>query len=113
MSFKSRASATASRASFAVLPSFVAPTVQVSWDTLLRSSADSKSLTYVDNRGGFENIWAQPIDGSAAKQVTDFRDRDIFSFDWSRDGNLVTSKGMITSDVVLVSDAVQLTHSTP
>src|SRR6266576_6429764 len=85
----------------------VAPTVQVNWDTLLRWSADSKSLTYVDNRGGFENIWAQPIDGSAAKQVTDFRDRDIFSFDWSRDGNLVTSKGVITSDVVLISDAVQ------
>ena len=85
----------------------VAPTVQVNWDTLLRWSADSRSLTYVDNRGGFENLWAQPIDGGAAKQLTDFRDRDIFSFDWSRDGNLVTSKGVITSDVVLISDAGQ------
>jgi serine/threonine protein kinase/Tol biopolymer transport system component len=83
----------------------VAPTVQVNWDTLLRWSADSKSLTFVDNRGGMENIWAQPIDGGAAKQLTDFKDRDIFSFDWTRDGSLVASKGVITSDVVLISDA--------
>jgi serine/threonine protein kinase/Tol biopolymer transport system component len=85
----------------------MAPTVQISWDTLLRWSADSQSLTFVDNRGGFENIWAQPIDGGPAKQLTDFKDRDLFSFDWSRDGNLVTSKGVITSDVVLISDAGQ------
>lgn len=85
----------------------VAPTVQVNWDTLLRWSADSKSLTFVDNRGGMENIWAQPIDGGAAKQLTDFKDRDIFSFDWTRDGSLVASKGVITSDVVLISDAGQ------
>jgi serine/threonine protein kinase len=85
----------------------VAPTVQVSWDTLLRWSADSKSLTYVDNRGGMENVWAQPIDGGATKELTDFKDRDIFSFDWSRDGSLVASKGVITSDVVLINDAGQ------
>jgi eukaryotic-like serine/threonine-protein kinase len=85
----------------------VAPTVIVSWDTLLRWSADSQSLTFVDNRGGLENLWGQPIDGSPAKPLTDFKDRDIFSFDWSRDGNLVASKGVITSDVVLISDVGQ------
>ena len=85
----------------------VASTVQVGWDSLLRWSADSQSLTFVDNRGGRENIWSQPIDGSSAKQLTDFTDRDIFSFDWSREGTLVASKGVITSDVVLISDAGQ------
>jgi Tol biopolymer transport system component len=83
----------------------VDPTVQIGWDTLLRWSADGQNLTFVDNRGGFENVWAQPIDGGPARQLTDFKDRDIFSFDWSRDGNLVTSKGVITSDVVLITDA--------
>jgi hypothetical protein len=59
----------------------------------------------VDNRGGLENLWGQPIDGGAARQLTDFRDKVIFSYDWSREGNLVTSKGVITSDVVLITDA--------
>jgi serine/threonine protein kinase/Tol biopolymer transport system component len=85
----------------------MAPTVQVQWDSLLRWSADSRSLTYVDTRGGMENLWGQPIDGGAAKQLTDYKDRDIFSFDWSRDGSLVASKGVITSDVVLITDAGQ------
>ncbi len=83
----------------------VAPTVHVNWDTLLRWSADSKSLTYVDNRGGVENIWGHPIDGGPPRQLTDFRDREVFSYDWSRDGSLVISNGVITSDVVLITDA--------
>jgi Tol biopolymer transport system component len=85
----------------------VAPTVQVNWDTFLRWSADSRSLVYVDNRGGVENLWAQPIDGGTAKQLTSFSDGRILSFGWSRDGNLVASRGEITSDVVLITDASQ------
>lgn len=83
----------------------VAPTVRVGWDAILRWSGDSRSITYVANRGGMENLWAQPIDGGVAKQLTNFTDGKIFSFDWSRDGSLVVSKGVITSDVVLISDA--------
>ncbi len=83
----------------------VAPTVKVQWDTLLRFSSDGRALTYVDHRGGIDNLWAQSIDGGAAKQITSFTDSRIFSFDWSREGALVLSRGVITSDVVLISDA--------
>jgi len=85
----------------------VAPTVQIQWDTALRWSADSRSLTFVDHRGGIDNLWAQPIDGGPAKQLTGFTDSSIFAFDWSREGNLVASRGVLTSDVVLISDASQ------
>jgi serine/threonine protein kinase/Tol biopolymer transport system component len=85
----------------------LAPTVQISWDTVLRWSGDGSSLTYLDNRGGVDNVWAQPIDGGPAKQLTTFTDSKIFSFDWSRNGNLTASRGVITSDVVLISDAGQ------
>ena len=40
----------------------------------------------VVTRGGVSNIWAQPIDGSAPKQLTHFKTDRIFSFDWSGDG---------------------------
>jgi serine/threonine protein kinase/Tol biopolymer transport system component len=85
----------------------LAPTVVVRWDTGLRWSADSRSLTYLDNRGGFDNVWAQSLDEGPPKQLTDFTDSKIFSFDWSREGNLVASRGVITSDVVLISDTTQ------
>jgi len=64
-------------------------------------------LTFVDHRGGIDNLWAQPIDGGPAKQLTGFTDSSIFAFDWSREGNLVASRGVLTSDVVLISDASQ------
>jgi Tol biopolymer transport system component len=85
----------------------VAPTVHVQWDTQLRWTSDSKSLAYIDTRAGIENIWTQSIDGGPAKQLTNFTESRIFSFDWSRDGSLVSSRGVITSDVVLISDAKQ------
>lgn len=83
----------------------VSPTVQIQWDTHLRWSADSRSLTYIDHRAGIDNLWAQPIEGGQAKQLTGFTDSSIFSFDWSHDGNLVTSRGLLTKDVVLITDA--------
>jgi len=83
------------------------PTVQIGWDTLLRWTADSKQLTYVDNRNGVQNIWGQPIDGGPAKQLTNFTERKIFSFDWAADGALAVSKGVISSDVVLITDATR------
>ena len=88
------------------------PTVIINWDKILRWSADSKMLTYTDNRGGVENLWGQPIDGGAPKQLTTFGDSYIFSFDWARDGNLrdgnlIVSRGVRKSDVVLMTDAGQ------
>jgi eukaryotic-like serine/threonine-protein kinase len=83
----------------------VAQTVQVQWDTPLHWSPDGKYLVYVDHAGGFDNLWGQPIDGGAPKQLTKFDESKIFAYGWLKDGGLVTSRGVITSDVVLIKDA--------
>jgi len=83
----------------------VAQTVQVAWDTSLHWSPDGRYLTYVDHRGGIDNVWGQPIDGGAPKQLTNFAESKIFSFDWMKDGGLVASRGVLASDVVLIKDA--------
>jgi serine/threonine protein kinase/Tol biopolymer transport system component len=85
----------------------MAPTVAIDFDSFLRWTGDSQSLTYLDNHGGVDNIWAQPIDGSAPRQLTNFTDSRIFAFDWSREGTLAASRGVVTRDVVLISDAGQ------
>ncbi|HEV7396765.1 MAG TPA: hypothetical protein VGN86_09680, partial [Pyrinomonadaceae bacterium] len=82
----------------------LAKSVAVQWDTMLHWSSDSRSLTFVDRRGGVDNIWAQPIDGGPTRQVTKFSDSQIFAFDWYKDGTLAASRGVITSDVVLISE---------
>lgn len=82
-------------------------TVQVNWDSPLHWSPDGRYITYVDHRGGFDNIWGQPIEGGEPKQLTHFEDSSIFSFDWMKDGSLVASRGVIMSDVVLINDATK------
>ena len=39
----------------------------------LQWAANGTAITYVDNRNGFSNIWGLPIDGSAPRQLTDFK----------------------------------------
>jgi len=80
-------------------------TVHVQWDTQLHWAADSLSLAYLDSKGGVENLWAQPLEGGPAKQLTNFNESHIFSFDWAPDGTLISSRGVITSDVILIADA--------
>ena len=72
---------------------------------VVRWSADSRMLTYVDTKQGVSNIWGQPIDGSPAKQLTEFKSDRIFRFAWSPDGKaLVCERGFYVNDVVLMSD---------
>jgi Tol biopolymer transport system component len=71
---------------------------------LVRWAADSSGLMFIDNRGGVSNIWLQPLAGGAPKQLTDFKSDLIFSFDWSRDRQLACSRGIVTSDVFIISN---------
>jgi Tol biopolymer transport system component len=73
--------------------------------TNLRWTVDGRALVYGATRNGVTNLWAQPIDGSAPKQLTNFASERIFTFDFSRDGKQVAlSRGTETSDVVLISN---------
>jgi eukaryotic-like serine/threonine-protein kinase len=68
---------------------------------------DSRDLTYIQDKQGVSNIWAQPLDGSAPRQLTDFPDGLIYNFAWSQDGRrLALARGSLTNDVVLIRSVV-------
>jgi len=68
-------------------------------------SADGKALLYSVNSNNVSNIWSQSLDGSAPKQVTDFKDSLMTGFAWSRDGKqLACSRGVLMRDAVLITD---------
>lgn len=70
-----------------------------------RWTADGRALTYVVTNAGISNIWLQPIDGVAPRQLTTFKSDRIFSFEWSHDGKqLLVARGIVASDVVLISN---------
>lgn len=71
----------------------------------LQWATDGRSVMYSDTRNGISNIWSQPIDGSPAKQLTNFKADQIFCFSWSRDGKvLAMARGNVSNDVVLISE---------
>jgi len=74
---------------------------------LMHWSVDGKALTYLDSPGGVGNIWSQPIDGSAKKQLTDFKRDQLFDFGWSKDGKLVCTRGVVSTDAVLLANTAK------
>jgi len=67
-------------------------------------ASDGRALTYVYTSKGVSNIWAQPLDGSPAKQLTNFTTDRIVAHAWSRDGKrLACARGDQNSDVVLIA----------
>jgi Tol biopolymer transport system component/DNA-binding winged helix-turn-helix (wHTH) protein len=74
-------------------------------NTSLKWTPDGKALLYSASSDGAANIWAQPLDGSQARQVTDFRADGIFRFDVSSDGKkLICARGGWKRDIVLVKN---------
>jgi len=70
----------------------------------VRWSPDSKSIAFVNSPNDRSDIWLQPLDGSAPKQLTNFKAEQILAFDWSPDGrSLAFVSNVETSDVVLIA----------
>ena len=79
-------------------------TVEPEWPGL-RWTPDGSGLTYVATVQGVSNVWRQALSGGDAKQLTDFKESQIFFFDWSRtDRKLVVVRGNDTRDLILVRD---------
>jgi eukaryotic-like serine/threonine-protein kinase len=74
----------------------------------IQYAQDGKALEYVVRENGVDNIWRQPLDGSAGKWVTAFKTEHISAFRWSTDGKkLALARGHTDSDVVLLKDQRQ------
>jgi eukaryotic-like serine/threonine-protein kinase len=67
---------------------------------------DGKSVAYPVRENGVDNIWIQPVDGTAGHPITHFTSQQIQSFHWSPDGkNLGVLSGHTDSDVVLLQES--------
>ena len=72
----------------------------------LSFSPDGKAVTYPIRESGVDNLWTQPIDGMAGRQITSFTAEQIHGFHWSPDGrSLGILRGHVDSDVVLIRES--------
>jgi serine/threonine protein kinase/Tol biopolymer transport system component len=71
---------------------------------IVRWTSDGRYLTYIKNQGVTSNIWGQPLDGGAPRQLTNFEAERIFSFAWSADNQLAVARGQYNRQIVLLRD---------
>jgi hypothetical protein len=74
----------------------------------LSFTSDGKSITYPIRESGVDNLWTQPLEGLAGRQVTSFTSEQIVGFHWSPDGRSIgILRGHTDSDVVLIRESAQ------
>ncbi len=70
-----------------------------------RFTPDMKAVVYPIIQNGVDNLWLQPINGSAGHQITNFKSEGISAFRWSPDGKSMGVLSVRTdADVVLLRD---------
>ena len=71
----------------------------------IRWSPDGGSVVYIAAKGGVDNLWSHPLDGTAPKQLTNFANDRIYSFDISPDGqHIIYSRGHLAGYVVQLTN---------
>jgi serine/threonine protein kinase len=63
---------------------------------------DGRSVAYLDNKSGILNVWSQPLDGGAPKQLTNFKSEFVSGFAIARDGKIAAYRFSATRDIVLI-----------
>ncbi len=70
-----------------------------------RWTPDGKAITYKNVIEGRMTLWRQPLDGSPATQIIDFKAEYIYGFKWATDGRLVFARADINTYVMLINAA--------
>jgi Tol biopolymer transport system component len=74
----------------------------------IRFTPAGNAIVYRVREKGVENLWMQPLDGSAYKQLTHFTAERIARFAFSPDGSQIAiERGHSESDAVLLRDTPQ------
>ena len=63
---------------------------------------DGRSVAYLDNSSGILNVWSQPLEGGAPKQLTNFKSEFVSSFSIAKDGKIAAYRFSATRDIVLI-----------
>lgn len=76
----------------------ITPTSPIRW------TPDGGAISFVKTVDAVSNIWNQPVNGDAPKQITQFTSEQIINFDWSDDNRLICSRSQTLRDVILIND---------
>ncbi|WP_224490156.1 amidohydrolase family protein [Robertkochia flava] len=61
----------------------------MAYDVHPRFSPDGKSIVYISDKSGSDNIWTMDLESEETKQISEDKDQNFFSADWSPDGKYI------------------------
>lgn len=68
-------------------------------------TSDGKSLVYIVTNKNTSNLYAQPVDGTDVRPLTDFTGGEIYNFSFSRDGSrLFLARGYAVRNAILIKN---------
>ncbi len=68
-------------------------------------ASDGKALIYYETHNHADNLWRQPIDGGAPKQLTFFESGEIYRFELTyKEDSFIIARGNTSSDIVMISN---------
>lgn len=61
----------------------------ISYDVHPRYSPDGKSIVFISDRSGADNIWTMDLETEEMTEITEDKNQNFFSAEWSPDGNYI------------------------
>ena len=61
----------------------------LAYDVHPRYSPDGKSIVFISDKSGSDNIWTMELESEETKQITKDNNQNFFSADWSPDGEYI------------------------
>ncbi|MFZ0748851.1 MAG: hypothetical protein WAM70_05780, partial [Pyrinomonadaceae bacterium] len=81
------------------------PEIPIKLFQRVKWTSDGQALTYIDIADGVANIWSYNVDDGSRRQLTNFRDDQIFAYAWSPDNKqLACERGAEVNDVITIGN---------
>ncbi len=85
-------------------------TDDLAWNFQPRFSPDGRSIAFVSDRKGAENIWIMDAEGGNLHQVTEERDHILHNPAWSPDGDYIAARKAYVSQRSIPAGSIWLYH---
>ncbi len=85
-------------------------TDDIAWNFQPRFSPDGRSIAFISDREGAENIWIMDADGDNTKQVSSEREHLLHNPAWSPDGDYIAARKGYVSQRSIPSGSIWMYH---
>ena len=82
----------------------------IEWNFQPCYSPDGKTIAFISDRGGGDNLWVMDADGSSARVITEEKDHLVHNPSWSPDGDWIVAKKGFTSTRSIPAGEIWMFH---